>query len=428
VLTALSATLATIAVWTHQTVFDTDRFMEVVGPALEDPAFYRATSAYVSDQVLEALDLDTRVTESLTQLDTYLSEALVEALDLDTRGQAILERFDRPSLTSLAPPITEALESRVTQVVDRFITSDEFRSRLPGLVRRSHEVGVALVRDDLASLPNVYVEDGSVRLNLIPIIADALRRVQAEIREFLPDITLPDAVSDLADEGRRQVADAVRAELPEDFGQLTVMSEQQLEAAQEAAARADRLVWAIVLFALILVVITIAVAPNRRRTAIQLGLGVAAGLVLGWVAIRRLEQAILAEILDPDGERVAGAILTEVLSDLGRVVVLVVVVALLAAVVAYLAGRPAWLDRAVSATTPEAGASAVDRWVAARHDPLRIAGIAVAVAAVFIVGFGLVVVIVTGGLLALYLWGISAARRRAVAAVAAVESIEVSPG
>ncbi|MFO7548102.1 MAG: hypothetical protein R6X29_04410 [Acidimicrobiia bacterium] len=417
VLTALSATLATVAVWTHRTLFDTERFMEVMGPALDDRAFYVALSGFVSDETLEVLDLDTRVTEALARIDLYLSDALIDALEIDARGQAILDRVDRPSLTALAPPITEALESRVTQTVDLFIASDEFRTRLPELVRRSHEVGVALVRNDLTSLPNVYIEDGSVRLNLIPVITDALRRVQAEIRDFLPDITVPDVVSDLAAEGRQQLAEAVKAELPDDFGQLTLMSEQRLDEIQAAAGRLDRFVWGILALTFILAVATIAVAPDRRRTTIHLGLGVAAGLALGWVLLRRIEQVILAEILNPDGEQAVRALLGEILTSLGSAVLLIAVTSVVVALAAYLAGRPAWMQRIAASTAPASGGSDFDRWVAGHHDLLKLTGIGLAVTAVFVIGFEPVAVIVIAGLLALWLWGISAARRRVSATV-----------
>ncbi|RPI26454.1 MAG: hypothetical protein EHM57_00055, partial [Actinobacteria bacterium] len=176
VLTAVSVLASTVAVWAHQTVFDTDRFMETVGPAFEDPAFYSTMSNTLSEQTLQALDIEGRVTAALTQLDEYLSEALVEAIDPDPRVLELLSRFDRPSLTALAPSITTALETRVVGVIDDFITSDEFQTRFPELVRRAHEATIALVRNELAELPNVYIEDGEVRLNLIPVITEVLTR------------------------------------------------------------------------------------------------------------------------------------------------------------------------------------------------------------------------------------------------------------
>lgn len=417
VLTALSAVATTVAVWTHQTVFDTDRFMETAQPALDDPALYAAMSERVSDEIIVALALEARIAETLTGVDEYLSQTLIEALNVGDLGQAVLDRVNRPSLAVLATPISEALETRITRIVNRFITSDEFEERLTSLVEQSHRAAVALLRNDLAELPNVYIENGEVRLNLVPTITEALRHVTGEIRDFLPDVTLPDVVAVGVDASSQQLADAVNTQLPEDFGQITLLSEQKLVEAQDAANRLDRFVWALVLLSIILLVVTVVVSATRRRTVVQLGLGVAAGLVIGIAAIRRLESAIVEQISNPNVQAAGESLLSEVVASLRTVAVIIVVVALIVAIAAYLLGRPAWVtglsDRLKSATTSEPGGSGLDRWIAPRHDAMRIVGSAVAVIVLFIAGIDLLSVLVVAGLLALYLWGISAATRRA---------------
>lgn len=97
VLTVVAITASTLAIWARETVYDTDRFMEVVEPALAHPSFYAGLSDYVSDTALEALDLDTRVAASLDRVDVYLSEALLAAVDPDPRVLEQLRAFDRPT-------------------------------------------------------------------------------------------------------------------------------------------------------------------------------------------------------------------------------------------------------------------------------------------------------------------------------------------
>jgi uncharacterized membrane protein (DUF4010 family) len=65
-----------------------------------------------------------------------------------------------------------------------------------------------------------------------------------------------------------------------------------------------------------------------------------------------------------------------------------------------------------SGSTSAPGGSDLDRWIALRHDALRIAGIAIAVIILFIIGINLLSVLLVAGVLALYLWAISAATRR----------------
>jgi hypothetical protein len=279
---------------------------------------------------------------------------------------------------------------------------------------------VALVRNDLAELPNVYIENGDVRLNLTPIIADALRRVATEIRDFLPDITLPDVISNQVDEGREQIAAALRAELPEDFGQVTLFSEQRLSEVQDAASRLDRLVWALVALTIVLAISTIAFSATRRRTTIQLSLAVAGGLVIGIGALRRIESLILEQITSANGLAAAQAVLGEVVGSLRTVTLFVVIGGIAVALIAYITGRPAWLTNLAgrwrNATDGSPQGSEFDRWVSAHHDLLIVAGVTVGVATLFVWGVGLASIIVVAGGLALYLWAIASARRRVPAA------------
>ena len=416
ILTAISLVTTTVAMWIHETAFDTDQFMETVEPALDNPALYELLSDYVSDQILETLDIEGRIAARLTSVDEYLSEVLLDALEVGDRGQAILDRFDRPSLATLAAPIAEGIETRITAVVDSFITSAEFEERLTGLVERTHTATVALIRGDTADLPNVYTESGQVRLDLIPIITDVLRRVVAEIRDFLPDITLPDILSNRVDEAREQLAAAVGAQLPEDFGQVDLLSEQRLGEVQAGIQRLDRLVWLLALITIALAAVTIWMSPKRRRTIIHLGLGVAGGLVVAIVAIRRVQDAILEEIVSPNGVATARALLGEVVSSLRSWTLVVVLGSIAVAIAAYLAGRPAWIgrltDEVSKAAAPDVEGSRLGSWIADRHDTLRVAGIVGALVVLYVAGISVLSVVLISAGLGLYVWLIAEATHR----------------
>jgi hypothetical protein len=424
VLTSLGVVSSTIAIWAHQTVFDTDQFMETLDPALTDPALYAVIGDRASSSVLEALDLEMRVTDALSRLDEYISQALLEAIDLDERALELLSRFDRPSLDALAPPIVESLETRVRDRVESFFASEAFVSRFPDLVRRTHEVTVALVRNEMQELPNVYIAEGEVRLNLIPFITEALRTVVDDLRGFLPDIDLPTVVSDRLADGREQMAEAIQAELPEDFGQVTVMSEDALGEVQGAAERLDRFVWLLVLTTVLLGALTIAVAPARRRTAVHLALGVVIGIVIASVVVRRLEGAILTQVTSPDGNEAARVLLGRVFSSLRTFQWIVAIGALVVGVVAYLAGRPAWVTRGVAT----ARSSETTDWIAGHYDLLRLVGIGIAAVVFFIVGLELWAVVVIGLVLAGYLWLLSEARKRSAVSAAVPEDVIVASG
>ena len=87
ILTTVSVVGTTVAVWAHETVFDTDLFMETVQPALDDPALYEAFSERVTDEAITALDVEARVSVTLTAVDEYLSQALLDAIDISERAK-----------------------------------------------------------------------------------------------------------------------------------------------------------------------------------------------------------------------------------------------------------------------------------------------------------------------------------------------------
>jgi hypothetical protein len=65
VMTVVAMIASMVAIWARETLYDTDRFIGLVQPALEDPAFFAALSDRVSDESLEALDLGSRVSAVL---------------------------------------------------------------------------------------------------------------------------------------------------------------------------------------------------------------------------------------------------------------------------------------------------------------------------------------------------------------------------
>ncbi len=346
VLTVLALLTAMLAVWVRTTVLDTDRFMGIVEPALSDEAFPAALSDVVAEQVLVALDLDTRVTATLDELDRFLVDSIRDALDLDVDPavRSRLSRRDRPTLTALAPGIATALEARVVEVVDAFVRSDVLATRYADLVRKGHFGAVALARGDEEAITNVSVDEEAVRLDLVPVIAAALQRVTGDLQELLPDIAIPEVVGGSVDDGRAQLEAALRTRLPDDFGQLAIMSRDDLDALQAMVRAVDRLVVAVVGLALMLVLATVVTARDRRRSLLHLGFGVVLGAGAAVLLVGRIEAAILREITGPNGLRVAGVLLDEVTGNLRSVALVVAVSALIVIALAHVAGRPGgWL-------------------------------------------------------------------------------------
>ena len=175
----------------------------------------------VGDQLLEALSLETRLGERLAQAEDRLLERLAEALDLP---DVVVRRLANASLglDSLAPMIAAGVETRIRAAVETFLSSPEGTSLLIATIEIAHERSVLLLRDEMDQLPNVVVEEGEVRLNLVPLMAEVLRSVVNAGLDFVGierEIPPFDSSED-ATAAVERLASVVNQELPPDFGQV----------------------------------------------------------------------------------------------------------------------------------------------------------------------------------------------------------------
>ena len=105
VLACLLILLTTVAVWTHQVVLNTDRFTNLAGKVLAEPAVVDPLSARISDQVVTALDVQTRLEARLPDALKPLAGTLTLAV-----GSAIEQRLQVALLNPAHPgrPATDA--------------------------------------------------------------------------------------------------------------------------------------------------------------------------------------------------------------------------------------------------------------------------------------------------------------------------------
>src|SRR6185436_1878127 len=141
VLMGIAVAGSVVGFWVNRTVLETDRFMAVVTPVVESDSIQAVVSDRISDQLLEALDLETRLTERLSEADDRLRERLGEALDLP---DVILRRLQntRMGLESLAPMIAAGVETRIREAVSSFVSSPEGNRLLLQTIEVAHERSV----------------------------------------------------------------------------------------------------------------------------------------------------------------------------------------------------------------------------------------------------------------------------------------------
>lgn len=293
VLAAIAVSAAVIGFWVHQTVLETDQFMAAVTPVVESESVQAVVSDRLADEALEALDLEARVADRISGAATGLTDAIADALGLSASQAERLQRLDA-GLQGLAAPITAGIESRVREAVHNFVASASGSDLLVDVIRVAHERAVLLLRDELDELPRVVIEEGEVRLNLVPVLAEAIRSVvnagvgAVGIEREIP----PFESSEDAEQAIERLAAVVGHELRPDFGQVPVMSEEQLRDAQGLVQTFDRLVWVILIVAVVLAVLAVVLAPTLASGLIRVGIAVAIAVVVGWIGVTLISSSL----------------------------------------------------------------------------------------------------------------------------------------
>jgi hypothetical protein len=357
VLAALLIPIATTAVWAARTVVNVGRFKATVTAVVGDPQVISATSAYVTNQVAEAV-----------------------------RNTGVLDNI--PSvLKPVVPVLGGALRKQVEQRVNDVLSSDAGQKLLVAAAVQAHGSAMKLLQGrGLLNSDAFTVKDGKITLNLLPTIRLVLLRLQQ-------DGVIPQSISLPApDDPPGKFATALKEKLPENFGNVVVYDSGTtsnvniLDKAQHALVVLKRGVVLLVIVALLCGALAILVAVDRRRAVLRVGAGVALVCLILIVIVRRVVAALPGATTTAGARAVASALGDSLRSSLNRALI---IEAIIAAVAALIAWRYA----------------ALRRWAGTHGDIARVATVTLGVVILLILGIGwgsliFAVVVVALGLLA----------------------------
>jgi hypothetical protein len=364
ILAVMSTFTSTVAVWAHQVLLDTDAWVRTVGPLVDDEEVTDAVAQYVVSQIFVLIDVEEFATDALP----------------DQAG-------------FLAGPLTSAAEQFLTDQVANLLQTDQFKEFWVEANRRAHSQAVRLLRGESGL---VSVKEGEVTLNLLPLLAGALQ--QLDDLGVLPDsVDVPDVHRDTPpDEAVAAFEKSFGVDLKDDFAQFTVYNSSTLAQAQDAVMIFDRAVVASVVVTVLLAVAAIALARPRRRTILQLSLGVVGGFVVAWAAIEIATNEILGLISDDVDRSAATQVVDSILGNLRGITRIVSAVAIVATIVAFVTGDSAWARRTrafvrsivsrspLPADEQTSGTLTALGWIAKHRDGLRVAGLIGALAAALV--------------------------------------------
>jgi hypothetical protein len=284
VLSSIAVVLATFAIGVQQLVLNTDRWVATVGPLASDPTVQSSVANAAATQALSAIDVQGRV----------------QALP--------------PAVQRLVAPPESGLDSFVHDQALSIAQSPQFATAWTDVNRTAHPALVQLLRGDTTANADIRVSNGELQVNLVALVPGLAQRL----------LQLP--VNPLA-------------AAPADFGYVSIASGGGLATAQQAVQLLDRATLLLMVAAIGLILASLFISSDRRRTVVRLGLGVAIGMLLLGIVLFATQGMVLASVADrPIGPAIQVALLAE-LTSLAQFMLVVFVAAAVVALVAYVMGR-----------------------------------------------------------------------------------------
>jgi len=315
VLAIVAITLSVVAVWARATVLSSSRVAALTGDVLAEPDVQAALADRITDEVFIAVDI----------------ESVIQPL--------LADRLER-----LAPTITAALHAGVDRAMQAVLSNEEVHSLITTLVERAHQRALRLLQGD-GLFDGVSVEEGVVTLNLLPLVARGLTALQSY--GFLEDVQVPDISRDGdPDEQRAELSAALGRDLPENFGELTVLDSARIARAEATVENAQRIVVVakrglivLLLLAVVLLAATMLIAPRRLRALLVLGLGLATAMVALRAAVDVVVERAPKLADQPGGRSAIDALVSGATVSLTRFAGIVLLIGVVAAAIAFLVRR-----------------------------------------------------------------------------------------
>jgi len=295
-LACVLAPLSVASVWASSELSDTEQYVETVAPLADDPAVQDALAAEITTTIFENLDVEELTSEALA--------TIAAQPDVPPRVAA--------ALPALATPIANGVQSFTRDQVDSLLASPQFAQLWAEVNRVAHEQVVKLLEGNQGGA--VSAQDGTITLNLAPIIEEVKTRLVAQGFDLANNIPAVDKSFVLAE------SDAI-TDAQGFYSLLNTLG-----------------IW-LPIVALALFAVGVALARDRRRALLKGGLGIAAAMVVLGVALTLVRmwyvETTPAGILTPEA---AGSVFDTLVRFLRTGIRALAVLGLVVALAAFLTG------------------------------------------------------------------------------------------
>lgn len=283
--------LSAVAIWTHNQLTNTDRYVDTVSPLADNTDIQHTVANLVVDAIFQNVDVEQQVADALPK-----------------------------RAKPLAAPVAAAARSYATEVTQRLLDTEQFQKLWDGANRRAHNQLVALLTDDPGKAPGqVSIKDGQVTLNLGRVVENVQAKLVDAGLTFLSNVDVPPVSTTIA-----------------------IINTEGLAEARSYVSLLDTLAWVLPVVGVLALVASALVVPRRRRATIRSALVLVAACVLTLALLAIARSLYLDAATSPKvTEGSAAAVFDILVRNLRYGVITLGVVGIVVALVAYFVGPSA---------------------------------------------------------------------------------------
>ncbi len=347
VITCVLAILSIYAVFLQQNILSTERYVAGMREIIRDPTVKKAVSEYATDELFTALKVQERISEVLPE-----------------------------KIRIAAVPATNWLKGFAAQQVEALLETKQFQDVWVSVNETAHQNIVAVLRGETRQVK--LTKDGTVYIDFMPIVKDLALRLTE-------DTQLHGLVSKIPEESvgpalKTAMAAALGVKLPDDFGQLKIMKAKQLAKARQIVAALDAAATWLPVASLLFLGLALSISVDRRRTAMEIGAGVAAAAAIAALLTQTLINQALLSITDDMVRNIITTIVRVETRGLPDLLLYAGLIGVTVWIAAFLAGKRIWYEKAdawlrskIGYATPEDLAKhPLMRWVNDNINMLRL--------------------------------------------------------
>jgi hypothetical protein len=220
------APLSVIAVWTKNTLLDSDQYVSTVAPLARNQAVIDAAAADITDALVSKGDVERKVKDALPSKADFI-----------------------------APAVATSLETVVNRLAVEVLSSQRFQTIWERANRRAHSQVVAVLTGNDGKA--ITTRNGEVAVNLGPVVTRVRKRLDSLGVDIFSGVNA------------KRVSP-----------RFVLFKSEDLKQAQSATDLLQKLAIALPVLTLLLFAAAIALSRHRRKTVLHAGLGIAVGMLV----------------------------------------------------------------------------------------------------------------------------------------------------